>query len=175
MRVMSSSRCAVDLLPPPQPIAHSGSDDEAQVVDHTAPIVRGGCWPEGVVYSNDYKWDSNVPQELVARYRPAGSCRRRPARPSPRCHSFRIVDKDHPAFNQNGLRAAMDLAHGAWVLDYGGVVSLKSDKDATSEYACEFGDKGELTLDSTTWGTEARFINGKRRSITAPNTAGAAY
>lgn len=159
------------LDPPQQPVLHSDSDDEVAVgANITTPEVRGGLWPEGVVYSNDYKWDSSVPPALVALYRPTdGGCRRRPPRPSPRCYSFRIRDEDHPAYNQNGLCAAVDLTFGAWVLDYGGIVTPKSEQDATSEYACEFGKKGELTLDSTAWGTEARFINDYRNTGRAQN------
>lgn len=85
------------------------------------------------------------------------------------CYSVRIADADHPACGQHGLCAAVDLVCGAWVLDYGGTVSLKSDQDASSEYACEFGEKGELTLDATHWGTEARFINDYRNTGCAQN------
>jgi hypothetical protein len=154
--------------PPQTAVVHSESDDEVDVDAHTPPPVRGGRWPQGVVYSNNYRWDKTVPLALAALYQPtAGPARQRPARPSPRCFGARIVDPDHPAHKQNGLYAAVDMECGTWVLDYGGDVRLKSDDDAASEYACEFGDKGELTLDSTLWGTEARFINDYRNTGSA--------
>ena len=131
--------------------------------------MRGGRWPAGVAYSNDYKWDSSVPAAVAATYRPAGGSRRRSGRSCPRCYGCRITDEHHPAFGQNGLRAAVDLACGAWVLDYTGIVSPKADEDAASEYACEFGQRGELTLDATRWGNEARFINDYRNTGHAQN------
>jgi hypothetical protein len=92
--------------PAPQVVAHSESDDEGDVSDHTPPPVRGGRWPEDVVYSNNYRWGDDVPPALAALYRPAGPARRRPARPSPRCFGARIRDPAHPAHNQNGAENA---------------------------------------------------------------------
>eukprot|EP00937_MAST-01D_sp_MAST-1D-sp2_P005245 g5245.t1 len=153
-----------------QALAHSDSEDEGDEGDHAAPKIRGGRWPEDVVYSNDYQWDrTGVPSALAAKYRPPGAPRRRPARPSPRCYGARITEEGHPACGQNGLHAAVDLARGAWVLDYAGRVTLKSAGDAASEYACEFGEKGELTLDATHWGNEARLINDYRNTGRAQN------
>eukprot|EP00936_MAST-01D_sp_MAST-1D-sp1_P001993 g1993.t1 len=82
---------------------------------------------------------------------------------------MRITDPDHPACDQNGLYAAVDLQCGDWVLDYSGIVSVRSEADAASEYACEFGEQGELTLDATQWGNEARFINDYRNTGQAKN------
>jgi hypothetical protein len=66
--------------PPEQPAVHSESDDEADVLTdgHTPPPVRGGHWPQGVVYSNDYRWDHAVPPALAALYQPAGAVRYTP-------------------------------------------------------------------------------------------------
>ena len=151
---------------------HSDSDDEAGINTGggTPVAVRGGQWPCGVSYSNDYKWQDTVPAALIAMYRPSrGAVRRRPDRASPRCYAMRITDPDHPACDQNGLYAAVDLQCGDWVLDYSGIVSVRSEADAASEYACEFGEQGELTLDATQWGNEARFINDYRNTGQAKN------
>lgn len=142
------------------------SDDDADEADGTSttpPSVRGGHWPADVAYSNDYAWGDDVPAELWRPYRPDGT-RRRAAHPGPRTFSALITEAEHPAAGQCGLFAAVDLAAGAWVVDYVGAVSLGANEDKTSDYVCDFGEHSELALDANRLGNEGRFVNDYRNT-----------
>jgi hypothetical protein len=133
------------------------------------PGVRGGEWPPEVTYTNDYAWGDDVSGPLAAKYRPNGF-RRRASRQCPRTYSAVITEASHPAAGELGLFAALDMPHGAWVLDYVGAVSLGENEDKTSDYVCDFGESSELALDAKLVGNEARFVNdyrntGRRASV----------
>ena len=54
----------------------------------------------------------------------------------------------HPAAGECGLFAAVDLAPGAWVVDYVGAVCLGERQDAQSDYVCDFGEPlGDVRVD----------------------------
>lgn len=151
------------------PSAASEGEDEAGHVADGPPAVRGGKWPADVKYTHDYAWGDDVPHALRSACQPA-AVRLRPARACARTFSAVITETAHPACGQCGLFAARALAHGAWVLDYVGAVSLGANEDRTSDYVCDFGEHSELALDAKAIGNEARFVNdyrntGKRANV----------
>ena len=127
------------------------------------PSVCGGRWPSDVTYSNDYVWLDDVPAPLRSGYQPE-AWRRRAARPGRRTISAVVTEPHHPAAGQCGLFAAADLAHGTWVVDYVGAVSLGEHEDKTSDYVCDFGEHSELALDAQRVGNEGRFVNDYRNT-----------
>ena len=125
----------------------SDGEDDGAHGSEGPPVVRGGSWPEGVRFTNDYCWGDDVPPELRAQYRPE-HVRKRPARPCARTFSAAITDPDHPAFGQCGLFARRPLPHGAWVIDYVGAVSLGANEDKTSDYVCDVRQRLHLVVRS---------------------------
>ena len=146
---------------PLKAVVHSESD-EGDANDHTPPLVRGGRWPRAS-YSHNYRWDKTVPQTWQPRTSQQLTNTSAPGAPEPTLFRRALSTQTIRRTNRTDCTRRL-IEYGTWVLDYGGDVRLKSDNDAASEYACEFGDKGELTLDSTSWGTEARFINDYRNT-----------
>ena len=145
-----------DEAPPPV------SDDENDGPEGP-PAVRGGEWPPDVCYTNDYVWGDDVTPNLRAQYQPKPP-RKRPARPCRRTFGGVVDDPDHPACGENGLYAAVALAHGAWVIDYVGVICLGANEDRASDYVCDFGEHSELALDANRRGNEGRFVNDYRNT-----------
>ena len=125
--------------------------------------MRGGSWPAGVIYSNNYVWSDDVPSDLLHKYKPREP-KKRPACPCPRTFSAVITEASHPAAGQCGLFAAVPLKQGAWVIDYVGAVGLGANEDRTSDYVCDFGEKSELALDAQRVGNEGRFVNDYRNT-----------
>ena len=153
----SSSALDTDEVPPPV-----ASDDENDGPEGP-PAVRGGEWPCDVSYTNDYTWGDDVPPELRRMYQPRPP-RKRPRRPCKRTFAAAISDVDHPACGENGLFAAVALAHGAWVIDYVGAICLGANEDKSSDYVCDFGEHSELALDANRRGNEGRFVNDYRNT-----------
>lgn len=164
-----AATAAAAALPSPSKPGYASGDEGGAAQETTdaelvLPSIAGGSWPADVTYSNDYLWDARVPAELAAKYQPASGVRRRPRAPCPRTYGAAITDAAHPAAGQFGLFAACALAHGAWVLDYVGAVSLGEHEDRTSDYVCDFGEQSELALDAAKVGNEARFVNDYRNT-----------
>lgn len=144
-----------------------GSDGEYDADDADGGARRGvgDDWPADVEFSNDYRWDPAVPDDVKREYvpppGPGGSRRRRAPRPSRRVYVKRIVDPDHPAHGEFGLYCALDRGAppGSWLLDYVGHVTLGKDQDMRSDYVCDFGERGDLACDARRYGNEARFLN----------------
>jgi hypothetical protein len=169
-RYVQKRRVAAACPPPAAPPGSEGEEEGAAVgsAELGPPQVRGGTWPSGVAYSNDYVWGKDVPAALRAAYRPE-TARPRPARPCPRAYAARITDEAHPACGQHGLFAAAPLAHGAWVLDYVGAICLGENEDRSSDYVCDFGEHSELALDANAVGNEGRFVNDYRNTGRRPS------
>ena len=144
-----------------QPQACSEGEDEPDA-PLGPPVVRGGVWPSGVRYTNDYVWSEDVPAGMRQQYRPA--TRARPARSSSRIFAAAITDPLHPACGQNGLFAKVPLHPGQWVVDYVGAVGLGEHQDKGSDYVCDFGEHSELALDANSVGNEGRFVNDYRNT-----------
>ena len=97
------------------PGADDSSEGEAEL--NALPRVRGGSWPEGVTFSSEYRWGSEVPEEVLRKYGvvrvsgagPTAPRRRRPCR---RAFVSVIDDAEHPAHGQCGLFATEYLPYG---------------------------------------------------------------
>ena len=127
-------------------------------------------WPKSVKFSNNYRWDPTVPNEVKDEYCP-NIARPRSARFSRKVYFRRITDPDHPAYDEFGLFCALPngAPPGTWLLDYVGHITLGKDQDKTSDYASDFGVKSELSCDANHFGNEARYINDFRNTGKHPN------
>lgn len=134
------------------------------------PKIEGGSWPETVEFSNNYRWDEEVPDIIKNKYTSTNS-KLRAFRPSKKVYIKKITDPNHPAFGECGLFCALPegLPPGAWILDYVGKVTLGEKQDKSSDYVSDFGEKSELACDANTFGNEARFLNDFRNTGSFPN------
>ena len=153
---------------------------------------RGGTfssssWPNDIEFSNNYRWDARVPEEVKNKYSPGassssaaapsisalakstkalGKLRQRASHPSKKVYYQIIRDQDHPAYGEYGLYCALPngAPPGTWLLDYIGHISLGEHQDKTSNYVSDFGINGELSVDAATYGNESRFLNDYRNT-----------
>ncbi len=151
-------------------------------------------WPSDVEFSNNYKWDARVPEEVKDKYCPkissslppssatsstrktsastafartrGSAARTRASHPSKKVYFRKIVDQYHPARGEFGLFCALPngAPPGAWLLDYVGHISLGEHQDKISNYVCDFGIHAELSVDAATYGNESRFLNDYRNT-----------
>mmetsp|Transcript_17342 Transcript_17342/g.30525 ORF Transcript_17342/g.30525 Transcript_17342/m.30525 type:complete len:331 (-) Transcript_17342:1527-2519(-) len=153
-----------------------GSDGEYDIHDHQGElnIIQGNStsWPpNNVQFSNNYKWDPSVPNEIKDKYSPPNNeIRQRAPRLSNRVYFKRIADPNHPAHGEFGLYCALPHAPpGSWLMDYVGYVTLGEDQDKQSDYVSDFGEKSDLACDANSYGNEARFLNDFRNTGKHPN------
>jgi len=151
-----------------------GSDNEYDIHDiklNTSLDVKSSDWPSNVEFSNNYRWNNDIPKSIKDQYTPPNNnIRQRANRLSNRVNFKKITDPNHPAHGQFGLYCNLDHAKpGSWLLDYVGHISLGEDQDKTSDYVSDFGEKSELACDANTYGNEARFLNDYRNTGCYPN------
>jgi flagellum-specific peptidoglycan hydrolase FlgJ len=150
------------------------------------------CWPNNVIFSNEYKWDDQIPHEIKELYCPSSQSqsqqkqqqqqqqqqqqkqqqprRQRSNRRSNKVYIRKIHNPAHPAYGQYGLYCAIDHAKpGSWLLDYIGHVTLGEHQNNTSDYICDFGLDSELSCDALSYGNESRYINDFRNTGHYPN------
>ncbi|KAL7427494.1 hypothetical protein ACHAXH_001727, partial [Discostella pseudostelligera] len=169
--------------------ALAGNDDNGNVVNDT----HDSSWPLDVEFSNNYRWDARVPDEVKDKYCPRASAsspvsslpsfteaastlatsskrsrgtRQRASHRSKTVYYQKIIDPDHPAYGEYGLYCAVPdgAPPGTWLLDYIGHISLGEHQDNTSNYVSDFGVHGELSVDAATFGNESRFLNDYRNT-----------
>lgn len=82
-----------------------------------------------------------------------------------------ITNITHPARGQHGLFATQPLAPNTFILPYLGRIHTNdaSDTDETSDYDLSLDRDLGLSIDATSAGNEARFINDYRGVAEAPN------
>ena len=152
-----------------------GSDGEYDIHDITQKDAstqnsNSGEWPSNVTFSNNYQWDTSVPNEIKDKYSPRNAIRQRAPRLSNKVYFKQITDKNHPAYGEFGLYCALSHAKpGSWLLDYVGHITLGEDQDKTSDYVSDFGESSELACDANNYGNEARFLNDFRNTGRHPN------
>jgi len=131
------------------------------------------CWPMNVEFSNEYKWDDRITNEIKELYRPSNrqqKQRRRSNRRSHKVYMRKILDPAHPAYGEYGLYCALDHAKpGTWLLDYIGQITLGEHQNKSSDYVCDFGTRSELACDALSHGNESRYINDFRNTGKYPN------
>ena len=134
------------------------------------------CWPMNVEFSNEYKWDDRITNEIKELYRPSNRQqqkqrrRRRSNRRSHKVYIRKILDPAHPAYGGYGLYCALDHAKpGTWLLDYIGQITLGEHQNKSSDYVCDFGTQSELACDALSHGNESRYINDFRNTGKYPN------
>ena len=166
-------------------IQNNGIDDEKQIKElgdsdneyseshengHKNEIPNAD-WPSSVVFSNNYRWDSSVPQEIKINYCPTHGARNRTSCFSRKVYFKKITDPNHPAYEEYGLYCALPngAPPGTWLLDYVGHITLGEDQDKQSDYISDFGEKSELACDANSYGNEARFLNDYRNTGRHPN------
>ncbi|KAL3784059.1 hypothetical protein HJC23_013274 [Cyclotella cryptica] len=133
--------------------------------------IENADWPSSVEFSNNYRWDSSVPQELKNKYSPSNGVRIRASCFSRKVYFKKISDPNHPACGEYGLYCALPdgAPPGTWLLDYVGHITLGEDQDKQSDYISDFGEKSELACDANSYGNEARFLNDFRNTGKHPN------
>ena len=151
-----------------------GSDNEYDIQDtklNKSLDVKSSDWPSNVEFSNNYRWNNDIPKSIKDQYTPSNNnIRQRANRLSNRVYFKKITDPNHPAHGQFGLYCALDhIKPGSWLLDYVGHISLGEDQDKTSDYVSDFGEKSELACDANRYGNEARFLNDYRNTGSYPN------
>ena len=151
-----------------------GSDNEYDIQDtklNTSLDVKSSNWPSNVEFSNNYRWNNDIPNSIKDQYIPSNNnIRQRANRLSNRVYFKKITDPNHPAQGQFGLYCNLDhIKPGSWLLDYVGHIMLGEDQDKTSDYVSDFGEKSELACDANRYGNEARFLNDYRNTGSYPN------
>lgn len=144
-----------------------GSDNEYSEGDANARTTSPIEWPLSFVeFSNNYRWDASVPQEIKDKYRPTDAVRHRVNRLSSKVYFKIITDRNHPACGEYGLFCALPdgAPPGTWLLDYVGHITLGEDQNKQSDYVSDFGEHSELACDANTYGNEARFLNDFRNT-----------
>ena len=144
-----------------------GSDNEYSENDVTTAHTSTMEWPlSSVEFSNNYRWDASVPQEIKDKYYPTNDIRHRVNRLSSKVYFKRITDSNHPACGEYGLFCALPngAPPGTWLLDYVGHVTLGEDQNKQSDYVSDFGEHSELACDANAYGNEARFLNDFRNT-----------
>lgn len=148
-----------------------GSDNEYSESKVTQQQTLGDPWPSSVEFSNNYRWDESVSQDIKDTYHPVTGARVRTNHLSRRVYFKRITDTNHPACGEYGLYCALPngAPPGTWLLDYVGHVTLGENQDKQSDYVSDFGEHSELACDANTYGNEARFLNDFRNTGKYPN------
>ena len=128
-------------------------------------------WPSSVKFSNNYRWDLSVPNEIKDKYCPPNGTRIRANHFSRKVYFKKITDSNHPAYGEFGLYCALPTGAppGTWLLDYVGHITLGEDQNEQSDYVSDFGEKSELACDAKSYGNEARFLNDFRNTGKHPN------
>lgn len=161
-----------DGAPTNQKHVFEGSDNEySENADDVHQHTLNDKWPSSVEFSNNYKWEPTVPNDIKDKYHPTNGARVRTNHFSKRVYFKRITDPDHPACGEYGLYCALPegAPPGTWLLDYVGHVTLGENQNKKSDYVSDFGEQSELACDANTFGNEARFLNDFRNTGKHPN------
>jgi len=149
--------------------------DETQNTSQTRPVPQG--WPPHIGYITSPTYTAAVSPELQRKFNtPTQSTASWPkisssCTPNNKVIIQPITNITHPARGQYGLFATQPLAPNTFILPYLGSIHTNdaSDTDDTSNYDLSLDRDMGLSIDATSTGNEARFMNDYRGVAEAPN------
>lgn len=130
-------------------------------------------WPQNVVYLAQPLYSKCLSKEVLQalHHKPESEQVHPKANaPSQLVRISPIKEPHHPAFEQNGLFAAQNLAPSSFIICYHGYVHCAKDADPTSDYDLCLSRERGVGIDAAIMGNEARFCNDYRGTeSTGPN------
>ncbi|GAB7341101.1 hypothetical protein MBLNU457_7414t1 [Dothideomycetes sp. NU457] len=149
--------------------------DELRNTSQTRSVPQN--WPSDIKYITSPTYTAAVSPELQRKFntptQTTASWPKISASPTPNNNVViqPITNITHPARGQYGLFATQPLAPNTFILPYLGTIHTNeaSDTDETSNYDLSLDRDMGLSIDATTTGNEARFINDYRGVAEAPN------
>ena len=132
-------------------------------------------WPGSVTYLHAPSYSRTLSGDKVKalvqqqRELPSGALVYKPSGPYSNVKITPVSDISHPAHGQHALYANQHLPPDSFILPYLGYVHDQTDTNEASDYDLSLDRDLNISVDASTMGNEARFINDYRGVSTAAN------